>query len=240
MTCRTVSSAALWLAIPLSATLALANCGCLLVAAGTAAGAATGIAYVNGNVSATYFAYPRDVWMATMQGLTELGMPLMNQTFDGVKGSLESKTADGDKVFVSMECLSPPNAIDGAFTRLSIRIAHFGDRKGSERIFQQIGSHIAAPMLPQTTNPGGMPGGAGMGAAPVGSGVKSITAANYAVPAPSGNPIPSLPSSQTILPTSGSIGSEPPLADPVAGDTPMVPKLPISPVPTEPSRGNGA
>ncbi len=142
MTHRTVSSIALWLAIPLLASLALTNCGCLLVAAGTAAGAATGIAYINGKVSATYFAYPRDVWMATMQGLTELGMPLTNQTFDGVKGSLESKTADGDKVFVSLECLSSPNAVDGAFTRLSIRIANFGDRKGSERIFQQIGSHI--------------------------------------------------------------------------------------------------
>src|SRR6266481_8050617 len=93
----------LWLATTLLAVLALANCGCLLVAAGTAAGAAAGIAYANGKVSATYFAYPNDVWMATRQGLTDLGMPLMKESFDGFNGSLESKTIDGDKVCLTME-----------------------------------------------------------------------------------------------------------------------------------------
>src|SRR6266404_2979429 len=96
----------LWLATTLLAGLALANCGCLLVAAGTAAGAAAGIAYANGKVSATYFAYPHDVWMATRQGLTDLGMPLMKECFDGFKGSLESRTTDGDKVYVTLECVS--------------------------------------------------------------------------------------------------------------------------------------
>ncbi len=76
------------------------NCGCSLVFAGFVAGAVAGAAYVNGNVSATYFAYPNDVWMATRQGLTELGMPLSKESFDGFKGSLETSTSAGDKVSV--------------------------------------------------------------------------------------------------------------------------------------------
>src|SRR6266550_5716476 len=116
MTTISTSRLALWLATPLLAACSLANCGCLLVAAGTAVGAATGAAYVNGKVSATYFAFPNDVWMATRQGLTELEMPLMKESFDGFKGSLESRTTDGDKVFITLECLSPAGIVDGAFT----------------------------------------------------------------------------------------------------------------------------
>jgi Protein of unknown function (DUF3568) len=241
MTPRTVSSLALCLAMPLLAACALANCGCLLVAAGTAVGAATGVAYVNGKISATYFAYPRDVWMATRQGLTELGMPLLKESFDGFNGSVESKTSDGDKVFITLECLSPAGTIDGAFTRLSIRIASFGDRKGSELIFQQIGSHVPTHMLPQSTNQGAMPGGAALGTNPVGAGVMPLTVTNgvNSPPLTIGNTLNAQPSEQPIIPMSGPT-NPPPLADPAPVAAPNVPVLPLLPVPTEQPRGGGA
>jgi Protein of unknown function (DUF3568) len=241
MTPRTVSRLALCVATPLLAACALANCGCLLVAAGAAAGAATGVAYVNGNISATYFAYPRDVWAATRQGLTELGMPLIKESFDGIKGSVESKTSDGDKVFITLECLSPPGTIDGAFTRLSIRIASFGDRKGSEIIFQQIGNHVPAHMLPQSASQGPMPGGTAFGATPAGAGVMPLTLTNALNSPPltiSNTPITPIPQ-QPILPTSGPT-NPPPLADPAPVDAPKAPILPQFPLPTEQPRGDGA
>ena len=191
--------------------------------------------------AATYFAYPRDVWMATRQGLTELGMPLLKESFDGIKGSLESRTADSDKVFVSLECLSPAGTVDGALTRLSIRIASFGDRKASERIFQQIGSHLTAPMIPQSSNQTALSGGAVPILTPVGAGVKPISMTNFVVlpPPASGNPLTAIPSAPTIIPSSGS-AIEPPLADASADTTQKAPGLPPTPVPADPPRGNGA
>ena len=241
MTPSTVSRLALCLATPLLAACALANCGCLLVAAGAAAGAATGVAYVNGNISATYFAYPRDVWAATRQGLTELGMPLIKESFDGIKGSVESKTSDGDKVFITLECLSPPGTIDGAFTRLSIRIASFGDRKGSELIFQQIGNHVPAHMLPQSSGPGTFAGGAPLVSVPVGTGVMPLTVTNtlnsppLTISNPPNTPFPQQP----IIPMSGPT-SPPPLADPAPVTAPKVPILPELPLPTEQPSRDGA
>jgi Protein of unknown function (DUF3568) len=217
---------------------ALANCGCLLIAAGGAAGAATGIAYLNGKVSATYFAFPNDVWAATRQGLTELGMPLVKESFDGFKGSIESKTAENDKVYITLECVSPPGLVDGAFTRLSIRIASFGDRDGSERIFQQIGGHLPAPGFPPSSAP--FAGVTGPGVVPVNAGAKPLTATNYIVPQPATNPL-------------GSVSREPPLAgaspapappqapvDPAAWSGPNKLQLPSTPIPADQARGSGA
>jgi Protein of unknown function (DUF3568) len=241
MTPRTVSAPALYLATALLSVCALANCGCLLVAAGTAVGAATGVAYVNGNISATYFAYPRDVWIATRQGLTDLEMPLLKESFDGIKGSVESRTTDGDKVFITMECLSPPGTIDGALTRLSIRIANFGDRKGSERIFQSIGSHVPTQMLPQGTSQVTMAGGAALSANPVGTGVMPLTV-NNAVNSPAltiNNTLNPPTQQQPVIPTSAPTGP-PPLVDPSPNAAPKAPILPELPLPTEQPRGGGA
>jgi hypothetical protein len=240
MTPITAYRPGLWLATTLLAVIALANCGCLLVAAGTAAGAAAGIAYANGKVSATYFAYPPDVWMATRQGLTDLGMPLMKECFDGFKGSLESRTADGDKVFVTLECVSPAGTVDGAFTRLSIRIASFGDRVGTERIFQQIGSHVPTSLFPQVTNQIAMPGGGGPGVASIGTGAKPISATNYVSPPPlsPGNPLTAAASAQTILPMSATSSPPPPLADAEPSVAPQLPKLPVIPTPAEQPRSD--
>jgi hypothetical protein len=232
----------LWLVTVLLALLALANCSCLLVAAGTAAGAAGGIAYANGKVSATYFAYPNDVWMATRQGLTDLGMPLMKESFDGFKGSLESKTAEGDKVYVTLECVSPPTLVEGAFTRLSIRIASFGDRDQSERIFRQIGIHVPTNLLPQAAGAVPLVGGAGPGSQPVGASVKPLTAANVLVPGPppTANQLSAEATVQTIVPVSGTPSPPPPLAEPEPTRPPSGGKLPSMPVPTEQPRSNGA
>ena len=241
MTPVTVFRPALWLVAPLLAAAALANCGCLLVAAGTAAGAATGLAYVNGKISATYFAFPRDVYMATRLGLNELGMPILKESFDGFKGSIESLTVEGDKVFISLECISSPATVDVALTRLSVRIANFGDRNGSERIFRQIGLHVPTDMLPKMTTQNAMPGGGGPGGTPLGTGTKPLTATTF-VGAPAltvENPLTAIPPAQTILPMPEAASQPQPLADPQLGGTSATPRLPLVPVPAEQPRSDG-
>lgn len=242
MTSLAAHRSGLWLATMLLAAVALTNCGCLLVAAGTAAGAAAGIAYANGKVSATYFAYPNDVWAATRQGLTDLDMPLLKESFDGFKGSLESKTVDGDKVYITMECLPSPGLVEGAFTKLSIRIASFGDRDHSKRIFRQIGNHVPTNLLPQPTAIVSLPGGSGMGASPAGAGVKPVSATNYVVPTPltTANTLSAEVPAQMIVPVTGASSLPPPLAEPDKGGSGQVPKLPSIPEPAEQSRRDGA
>jgi hypothetical protein len=230
----------------------LANCGCLLVAAGTAAGALAGAAYVNGNVSATYFAYPNDVWVATLKGLNELGMPVKKEKFDGFKGSLESCTADGDKVSMTLEDMSPPGLVGGAMTRLSVRIASFGDRNASVKIFRQIGGHIPAPTLPPPASVATMPGGVGPVGTSTAAASRPLTATNLLIPPVGGNPLviqnqePPRANAPIAEATLQAPAAEPPFAPQIPAPSssidaaPKIPQLPLTPTPVEPPRGPGA
>jgi hypothetical protein len=166
----------------------------------------------------------------------------MKETFDGFKGSLESKTAEGDKVYVTLECVSPPGLIEGAFTKLSIRIASFGDRDQSERIFRQIGNHVPTHLLPQPTVAVSLPGGGGPGSGAAGVGVKPLTAANVLVPGPppTANPLSAEATVQTIVPVSGTSSPPPPLAEDEPAQPVPAPKLPALPAPADPPRNHGA
>jgi hypothetical protein len=169
-------------------------------------------------------------------------MPLMKETFDGFKGSLESKTAEGDKVYVTLECVSPPGLIEGAFTKLSIRIASFGDRDQSERIFRQIGNHVPTNLLPQPTVAISLPGGAGPGVQSAGAGFKPLTATNALVPgpAPTATPLSMEATVQSIVPVSGTSTPPPPLAEGEPAQPVPAPKLPALPTPADPPRNHGA
>lgn len=135
-------------------TAAIGSSGCLLIAAGAAGGAAAGVAYARGKVCAMYSAYPADVWSALHLALQDLKMPVKEESFDGKKGMLKTISVDGDKVTIH---LSEDNFYAGGplGTRLCIRMGVFGDRPGSEGIFEQIGKHMV-PREPQAL-PGPQP-----------------------------------------------------------------------------------
>jgi hypothetical protein len=249
MTFARCPSLATVLVTSLFAVVALANCGCLLVAAGTAAGALAGAAYLNATVSATYFAYPNDVWMATRQGLTELGMPLRKESFDGFNGSLESTTPDGDRVCINLACMTPPGFVDGAMTKLSVRISSFGDRHASERIFRTIGSHIPAPTLPPISGPQAAPlTGAALGT-PAGAISRPLGTESMVIAPQMGKPL-TIQASE--IPSFGNANAAqtgeppiqpvaPPQIQPVAaqGSESKTPALPPAPVPTNQTGGTG-
>jgi hypothetical protein len=146
------------------AGVALSGSGCVAAAIGVAAGgaAAGGYLYYRGKVNQDYVANLDDVWSASHMALQELGMPVLKEDRTGgaATASLESQTADGERVYISMDLENSRIPAEGAITRVGVRVGTFtlGDQVLSERILGQIGAHLtpatrAAAAPPQTAAP---------------------------------------------------------------------------------------
>src|SRR5438876_12263860 len=94
-----------WIALFLFAAIALANSGCLLVAAGAAGGAAVGYAYYKGKITEVYSAGFNDAWAAAHTALNELGMPILKEERGSETGTIDSRTADDEQVRLSLEAV---------------------------------------------------------------------------------------------------------------------------------------
>jgi len=143
-----------WCRLPLllGALLPLCAGGCLWVAAGAAGGAALTYAYCQGRVSQVYAASLDDAWAATRTALTELQMPILEESRE--KGSFKTRTSDGDTVRIHLDPEMSRIPADGPLTRVSVRVALFGDHPVSARVLDQIGAHL----VPPGTVPAGPPG----------------------------------------------------------------------------------
>jgi hypothetical protein len=139
-----------WIGAVLVAGMALTSSGCLFVAAGAAAGggAAAGYAYYKGLVTREYVANVDDVWAATHAALADLGMPVSHEERANGGASLESRTADGDRVRISFDVAPSRIPAEGSLTRVGVRVATFGDVAVSERILDQIGAHLVPGARP--------------------------------------------------------------------------------------------
>jgi hypothetical protein len=130
------------------AGLALAQTGCLVVAAGAAAGAAaTGYVYYKGCLSRAYPANIEYALSATRTSLQELQFPLITEEAKDGSAYLASKTADGTNVRIWLEMVPSRIPSDGNLTRVSVRVGAFGDEAVSMRILDQIGAHLLPPSL---------------------------------------------------------------------------------------------
>jgi Protein of unknown function (DUF3568) len=161
----------------LAVAAALANSGCLLVAAGAAGGAAVGYAYCKGGVCSTYNAGFADTFAASQAALRDLGMPIVLEEETAADGFLESRTADGNRVRVYVEPVTSKIPAEAVQTRVCVRVATFGDRPVSERILDQVGLHLTpVTAVPQPF--AGQPAAAGIKqtAAPPVAGSPSATA----------------------------------------------------------------
>jgi len=129
------------------AALALGNTGCLLVAAGAAAGG--GVAayqYAKGNVCHQFNTPFTESWAAVRTSLTELGMPVLSEERKATnKGIIETRGGDGNSVTITLE--TTPSAIpaEGVTTEVCIRVGTWGNYGVSDRIMGQINSHLAPP-----------------------------------------------------------------------------------------------
>jgi hypothetical protein len=129
------------------AGLALAQAGCLVVAAGAAAGAAaTGYVYYKGKLYRDYPTSVDNAVLATRQALLELQFPLITEENKNGSGYLASKTADGSNVRIWLEMVPSRIPSEGTLTRISARVGAFGDEAVGARILDQVGAHL----LPQS------------------------------------------------------------------------------------------
>ncbi len=122
------------------AVAALGSSGCLLVAAGAAAGGAVGYFYYQGNRCGTYDAGFNDTWTALHTALRELGMPIAGEDTSG--GELEARTADGQRLRMTVQQVAGRVPGENPLTRVCVRVATFGDEEVSEAILRQVSAHL--------------------------------------------------------------------------------------------------
>ncbi len=130
----------------LIAVLALAQGGCLLALAGVAGGAAaTGYFYYRGRIYRDFSACYPDVLNATRAALLDLNFAIFADDIKDGKACLITKTANGKKVRIYLESLHSPIPSEGLLTRVSIRVACFGDEAISARILDQVALRLSHP-----------------------------------------------------------------------------------------------
>jgi hypothetical protein len=139
--------------------LTLANCGCLVVAAGAAGGAALGYVYYQGELSGRYNADFPATWTATRTALADLGMPVVKEEYKDGSGYIESRTSRDDTVRINLSAVGQAPA--PALTQVGVRVGILGDDKVSELVLDQIGARVTSSgggrvvPVPQP-NPGGV------------------------------------------------------------------------------------
>ncbi|MHB1425041.1 MAG: DUF3568 family protein [Gemmataceae bacterium] len=154
---RAVSKYTDWGLYALIAVLALAQTGCLLAIAGVCSGAAaTGYFYCKGRIYRDYPAPFSAVHDAVHAALLDLHFAINEEAKDG-KAFFVTKTTNGKKVRIYLECLSSPIPAEGQFTRVSIRVGAFGDDSVSARIFEQTALRLSHPVIVAPAPPGPPP-----------------------------------------------------------------------------------
>jgi hypothetical protein len=136
-----------------AAAIAVIQSGCLAAAAGVAAGGAAGYAYWQGRVGRDYVASRDDVWNALHASLNELQMPIVKENREADEDQIESKTADGDSVKIYVAVKQSRIPAEGEITRVSVRVATFGDTPVSSRLLDQVDRHLVPAPAPGTPPP---------------------------------------------------------------------------------------
>lgn len=127
------------MACGLAWALSSAGCTALMVAGAGAAGVA-GYAYLEGKREKTY-PYPiTQTWPAVSEAVKSLELPVLQETADGLGARLEGRTAQGEKVAVT---LTPK----GDATEVQIRVGVFGDENASELILAAIEERLPSARL---------------------------------------------------------------------------------------------
>jgi hypothetical protein len=135
----------------------LLQSGCLLVAAGAAAGgAAAGYAYYNGRLYRDYPAGMGDTLVAVRGALTDLQFPLVSEE-SGAEPFLVTRTTDGSKIRIYLDSVASRVPAEGTVTRVSVRVATFGDEAVSARILDQVARRLAAQGIAVVVPPGPAP-----------------------------------------------------------------------------------
>jgi hypothetical protein len=185
--------------ILLFAVLAIGNSGCLVAAAGAAAGAGGAAVYAHykGVDTNTFDTDVTTVSKSTEDALYDLGMPVVSEKHANNNSvTVKSTTGTGDNVTIDVEPETPKIPTDPTRTKVTVRIAMFGDHEVGMRILHRIDQRVASyhPAMPVVPAPGTPVVSSARPAAPViqASANGAATAASPVVPAapPANGPTP--------------------------------------------------
>jgi len=111
--------------------------GCVSTAVGGGTTATTGTySYFTRELSVIYGLPLADVWPRALAAVESLQLHIDRQMIDGLGGDIESRRADGTKVWV---CLKPSGDHS---TNVSVRVGGMGDREQSERVQRTIRQQV--------------------------------------------------------------------------------------------------
>jgi hypothetical protein len=135
----------------------LTNSGCLggLIVAGvaaSAAGGATGYAYVRGEVPRDYPVDPVRAEAAVRATLAEMQFQEVRRERDGAKISIETHTPNNTTVMIYVTPRDKQVNVDPNVTRVAVRVGVFGDEPLSVRILNTIDKYLLPPGPPPIPN----------------------------------------------------------------------------------------
>lgn len=125
--------------------LCLGQCGCLLALAGAGAGAGAAYVYSKGQSKGCFAADFATTWHTARAALGALGLPIVDERYAGVQGTIEARSGDGRRVVIKLRSAAAPIPNDGFRTEVSVRVGTFGDEAVSDRILTEIGCRLAPP-----------------------------------------------------------------------------------------------
>ena len=114
---------------------ALTQAGCFWLAVGAAAGAG-GYAWVQGGLEQNLNASAEKVHDAVAHSLNKLGLSIIEDHHDKLKGKVVAEFSDGQNVTVEV------NALTERTTKLKIRVGVLGDKAKSEMILNEVKKNL--------------------------------------------------------------------------------------------------
>lgn len=124
--------------VPILLFISFALHGCaLLVAGGLGAGAGAGVvAYVQGELKATYASPLNRTWEASLGALKDLNIMVTNTQKDATGGTIEAMKSDGTRVRLTLKSEAPD------VTSVGIRVGTFGDEAVSKAINDRMAMRL--------------------------------------------------------------------------------------------------
>lgn len=121
-------------AVLLGVALIALSVGCVAVAAGAAAGGT--VAYVRGELQETLVTPIEPATAAAEKAIAEFGLATEITSKNGLVSQFVARLADGTRVVIKLESISP------SVTRVGIRVGLMGDKALSSRILDGIRGNV--------------------------------------------------------------------------------------------------
>jgi len=110
--------------------------GCVAAVVAVGAGAAGTVAYISGDLEAVESRSLADVYEATLKAVGELELSTTRESKDALSAVIVARDAQDKKIMIKLRASTEET------TKISIRVAVFGDETKSRLIYQKIRENL--------------------------------------------------------------------------------------------------